>query len=230
MKLNQRQKDILRILKEKKRVSVSDMASQLFVSEMTIRRDFKEMEQNSLLTRYHGGAIYYEKSIEYPIELRRLIGAKEKKILSCRAKKYLKDGQIIYIDSSSTSSYIIPYLKEYKGIKVITNSVPALMMLAKIHVPCVLTGGDYCETDMCLVGRAAEEFVRDINPDIAFFSSLGLSDDGYITDVDERQLSIRKILLKNCGKIIFMFDSSKLHKKYTYTLCHRDAADEIIIL
>lgn len=227
--LNDRQQKIVDFVKKNKRASVKTLAQNFFVSEMTIRRDLRELEKQNYLERYNGGAAYNENDTP-PMEVRKLQNIKEKSELSKRTKKYLHDSLTIFIDSSSTCMYIIPLLAEYKDVKIITNSVQSTLFAAKYHIPCILAGGNYNEYDMCTTGSETENYLRSINVDIAFFSALGIDDDGIISDPDENQTAVRKTVMKNSEKLIFMFDSKKLHKKYLYTLCHKDDADDIIMI
>ena len=136
----------------------------------------------------------------------------------------------MFIDSSSTCMYIIPILAEYKGIKLVTNSVQNLLAAAEYHIPCIITGGSYYEHDMCCIGGMAEEFVRNINVDVAFFSLLGITDDGIISDNNEAQLAVRKAAMQNSKKNVFFFDESKKGKRYIYTVCRAEEADGVFIL
>jgi len=228
--LNERQNKILERLGENERVRVRVLAKELYVSEMTVRRDLEAMEKGNLLKRCHGGAVRIGNYMEYPIKVRMSINSKEKKDLAEQSKKYLADGQVIFFNSSSTCAYIIPYLKNYKNIKVITNSVHLLVLLGKYHIPCALTGGDYFEAERCLVGRNAENYMRDINVDVAFVSGEGLSDDGYITDGNADLAEISKIALRNAKVSILLMDSSKLKNKYTYNICNINDANDLIIV
>lgn len=227
MQLNERQNQILEILQKKERASTSYLASRLYVSEMTIRRDLQEMEQNKLIARYHGGAMILENL--YPIHLRKFVEAEEKREIAQKAKKYLRDNLVIYLDESSTCLYLIPHLKDYKNIKIITNSIHTMLELSQFHIPCTCTGGDYLPAEMCFIGSRTEEFLRTINPDLAFFSTLGISSEGLITDIAEHQLATRKIVLQNSRQSVFLYDSSKLNKIYPYTLCTRDEVTEVIV-
>ena len=226
--LNERQNKILERLGKNERVRVRELAKELYVSEMTVRRDLEAMERENLLKRCHGGAVKIGNYQEYPIKVRMSINSKEKKDLAEQSKKYLKDGQVIFFNSSSTCAYIIPYLKDYKNIKVITNSVHLLVLLGNHHIPCALTGGDYFEAERCLVGRSAESFLREINADIAFVSGEGVSDDGYVTDGNPDLAEISKIAIKRAKIKILLMDKSKIGNKYAYNICHIDDADEII--
>lgn len=228
--LKSRQNEILEYLKIKKRVSVVNLAKKFFVSEMTIRRDLKELEMGGYIKRYNGGAIYDEKETVLPFEARKLLHAKEKKAIAEKVRGYLKDGVTVFIDSSSTCMYIIPLLCEYADIKLITNSLHCAVIAAKHHISCTVSGGNLYERDMCNVGGFTQEFLSRINVDIAFFSSQGITDDGVITDSDEQQTLVRKTVMKNSLKNIFIFDSTKQNKKFLYTLCTKDETDAIIII
>lgn len=228
--LNERQQDIVEFIKKEKRASVKKLATQFFVSEMTIRRDLKELENQNYLKRYNGGAVYCRSDSLLPIEMRKFLNAKEKNILSKRAEKYLRDSQTVFIDSSSTCMYIIPLLTDYNDITIITNSVQNLLVAAEHHIRCSIAGGNYYERDMCTVGSETENYLRNINVDIAFLTTSGLSDDGVISDIDERQTAVRKAVMENSKKNLFLFESGKLHKKFPYTLCRTDMADDIFMI
>ena len=69
----------------------------------------------------------------------------------------------------------------------------------------------------------------EINPDTAFISSSALSDDGTVSDIDEQQTEVRRAVIKNARKTVFVFDSTKLHKTDTFTL-HRTGGSDVIIV
>ena len=190
--------------------AVKELSSQLFVCEMTIRRDLSEMEKCGYLNRYNGGAVLSQSEGFLPIEARMKLHDKEKKLLSDRIEKHLKDDMTVYVDSSSTCLHVIPVLARFKNVKMVTNSVLAVLTAAKYHVPCTVCGGRYFERDMCLVGSIAESALNDINADAAFFSARGVSADGLITDDDEAQTAVRKVVLKNCPINVFLFVANLL--------------------
>lgn len=230
MTINARQHNMVKLIKSKERVSVKKLAETFYVSEMTVRRDLNELEKLGFVQRYNGGAVYNGNELIMPIKSRRRLHSDEKKNLSVQAKKYLHNSACIYIDSSSTCSYIIPFIAEYKDVKIITNSVYSLLCASKYHIPCIIAGGTYFENDMCTVGDYTQEFLHGINPDIAFFSVLGISDDGIISDISCEQTAVRKTVMKNSAVNVFLLDSTKQHKKYPYTLCKSEDADGIILI
>ena len=229
MALNERQHQIFDIAQRKNRVTVRYLAKKLYVSEMTVRRDLKLMEQEGLIKRYHGGAMVHNDYVQYPIDLRMKINEREKRDIAQRATKYISDGQTIFLNSSSSCAYIVPQLKNYKDLHVITNSVQFVLALSKLEIKCSLTGGEYSKSERCLTGRDAENYLRSINTDIAFLSCDGISDDGMITSDDADRAEIVKIAFKNSARRIFLAHSSKLGVKYTYNICHTDDADDVVL-
>lgn len=227
--MNDRQKEILEILYQKGRASVTELSKTLFVCEMTVRRDLDEMEKGGFLRRYRGGATLKINVGEMPISERLLIDRQEKEELARHCLKYLGDDMTVFIDSSSTCQYIIPYLSQYKNIKVVTNSISALMSLGKLHIFSILIGGEYYEQDMCTVGSIAERYVSELNVDVGFFTTAAISHDGVISDFDVKQTMIRKLVMNNAKKNIFLFEREKLGKKYLYTLCSREEATAVIM-
>ena len=103
-------------------------------------------------------------------------------------------------------------------------------MASEFHIPCFLIGGEYYEEDMCFIGSAAEMYSRNINVDVAFFSARGITEDGVITDPVMDQSAVRLKIMKNSKCNVFLFEKSKVGKKFTYTICCNEDVDEVIII
>ena len=230
MKLNQRQEDILKVLRENGQVRTVSLAKKLYASEMTIRRDLKFLEDEGLLTRCHGGALPIGNQLFFPIKYRMLINDKEKKSLCADAKKFLRDDITIFFNSSSTCAYLVPLLKDFKNIKVITNSIYLVSLLSPLHIPCTVTGGEYNESEDCLYGSCTEDFLREIHPDIAFLSCEGLSSELEITESQRSMAQIAKIAVKNSKLAVFLMDSTKISSEYSHSVCRCDECENVVVI
>ena len=80
-----------------------------------------------------------------------------------------------------------------------------------------------------MVGSLAEQYVRDLNADIAFFTTAAISNDGVISDFDVRQTMIRKIVMQNAKQNIFLFENEKRGKRLLYTLCHANDVTAVLM-
>lgn len=228
--MNDRQREIVDYLNINKQATVGDLAKKLYVSEMTVRRDLDYLEKKGHLRRYHGGAVSPEQVVMQPLQVRTHHNNKEKAELAAMAAEYLSNGQTIYLDSSSTCSYLIPYLAKHEGITVVTNSAKQLFLLSDRNIPTIFIGGNYYEKDMCCIGENTVAQIRRMNYDIAFFSSTGYTENGRITDSEPHQTAIRAAAMENSRKSIFMFDHTKIGKLYPYTVCESDEAYRVITL
>ena len=228
--LSQRQEEILRLLEEDGQVRVSKLAKKLYVSEMTIRRDLQTLETEGFLERFHGGALPLGNHLLFPIKYRMLVNDKQKKELALLAKKYLRDDITIFFNSSSTCAYLLPYLKEYKGIRVITNSLHLIELLKSYNIPCIVTGGEYIRGENCLCGSTAEEFLRGIYPDVSFLSCEGVLENLEITESQATMAQIAKIAVMNSKLSVFLFDNTKIGNKYTYSVCRGADCENVIVI
>ena len=230
MELNQRQKDIVAEINKMQRVSVASLANSLFFSEMTIRRDLLKLETEGYLKRYHGGAMALSLTEQYPIEQRMLINEQEKREMAKCAEKHLRDGQTVFLPGCSTCAYLLPFLKNYKNLHVVTNSVQFLTLLSEMKIRCTISGGEYYAADKILIGRVAERFFRSINYDVAFVSCDGISEEGDISVIREDSAELLQIGLQNADKLIVIADHTKLKQRCRYNSYNTKHADEVIIL
>ncbi len=229
MKLNERQERIFDLICEHKRLSVAVLSKMLYVTEMTIRRDLSEMEGKGYIKRYRGGAVLPADDNGVPVSQRMFIDETEKKALGRKAAELLQDGMTVFIDSSTTSHFLIPYIKKRNDIKIVTNSINALSIASGMQIPCLLIGGDYNAREMCCVGPFSEGIAQHINVDIAFVSTLGITEDGRITDSCVEISAVKEKIMENAKHTVFMFEKSKLNKVGTYTPCRADRENVTVI-
>lgn len=230
MVLNERQTKILDYINTHTTAKVKTLAQLFYVSEMTVRRDLRELEKEGYLHRYNGGATCCTKDEMLPFNARKLLHAEYKARIAEVVKPFIENDISVYIDSSSTCHYILPLLKEYRGIHIFTNSISASFTAAEYHINCTLSGGELCERDLCTVGTETIEFLQKINVDVAFFSLQAISSDGKITDNDEPQTAVRRAVLKNCAKSVLLMDKSKQNKTKVYTFADVSDISNVIIL
>jgi len=229
MKLSERQKEIFNLICENKKMSVEELSSALYVSGMTVRRDLAELSRNGYVKRYRGGAMCLPENKSFPVSSRMHIEEDEKRALAKKAAEFLEDGLNIFIDSSSTSHFLIPHVKKFENIKIITNSVNVLLSVSEFHMPCFLIGGEYCESDMCLVGTAAEKEAEKLNVDVAFISTEGITKDGKITDSSPDITGVKEGILTGANKKVFLFEKSKVGVRGLYTICHKEDENVIVV-
>lgn len=225
----ERHEAIMRLLSEQKSISVDKLAEVLYVSQPTVRRDLTILQEEGKVVRTHGGVVLAKSSdAQVPLILRESQNNSSKKAIAVKAVKFIKNGNVIFLDASSTVSYIVPYLCEFKDIIVITNSPKTSMKLGELRIKNYCTGGLLLDKSVAYVGSEAENFIRNFNADILFFSGRGLSENGIITDSSAEESNIRKVMINHSKRKYFLCDGSKIGKTYMYNICASDIVDEVI--
>ena len=216
----ERQEQILAILEDKKSISVTALAKLLYVSQPTVRRDLDNLCRQGKVQRTHGGVVLRKVSdTEIPLMYREDQNNGAKKVIAEKAAERIRDGDVIFLDASSTVSYLIPHLKKFRDLLVVTNSPKTSIRLGECGIKNYCTGGQLLMHSIAYVGAEAEKFISGINADIFFFSSRGYTEDGRITDSSESEATVKKAMLQNAEKSYYLCDSSKRGKKYAFNVC-----------
>lgn len=227
MFVNERFEQILDYLKKYKKASITDLAKLFYVSESTIRRDIDEMNNMGLLARYHGGAIYLEKSDEVSIYVRMEKNTKEKELAASIALHHLPPFKTIFIDNSSTCLSLAQRL-DLTNKTVITNSLQvALKLSTKKDVEILLPGGIIKFNTNAISGSLAIRQLSSYNIDVTICSCAAIDENGaYESSLDTTQL--KKTALENSKQKILIVDDKKFSYKATYLLEHLHNFDYII--
>ncbi len=224
----ERQKRIADIVNEKKFCRIKVLANALYVSPVTIRRDVEELEKAGLLKRCHGGvSAHVHTNRDVPLEVRENSNLPVKVMLAKRAAEMIQTGDTVFIDASSTALHIIDFISA-DNVTVITNSIAALDKLKSRHIRCYCTGGVLVENSLALAGNVAERTVENMYADIMFFSSQGIDENGEITDFSEAETSLRRKMIEHAKRVVYLFDSTKLSKKYLFRICNVNELYEYI--
>lgn len=225
----ERQKKILEVLKEKDTMTIEEIAEKVFFSQSTVRRDIKALEQQGYVHSLYGGVMLseYRNSI-VPVNMRNSSFSSVKESLAKKAAELVFDGAVVIMDSASTVRRICKYIKPHVRVKIITNNLCLFDEPHGDNIKMYCTGGLYNSLNRNFVGAGAEKYIKDINADILFFSSQGLSEDGDITDASEEETALRSVMLEHASQKVFLCDSSKFGEKKTFRLCNKDDIDVII--
>ena len=141
------------------------------------------------------------------------------------ASALVKNGDVIFLDASTTAQHMVEYLKSKQNIKVVTNSLITCGLLYQNDIETFCTGGKLKKNSGCFVGRRAEEYVKDFNADIMFFSTSALNATGLVSDYSDEETCLRRAMFKYSDKKVFLCDNAKLGKNSNYRTCMLDELD-----
>ena len=210
----ERKNKILAILQEDRRVVVSGLSNLFKVTEETIRRDLEKLEKEGLAKKTYGGAIMNESlNVDLPYTVRKKANVANKQYIAEIISSMVEDGDHIMLDASSTAVYVAKHLKNKKNITLITNSIEILLELSDIVGWKVLsTGGTLKEGSLSLVGYQAEKMINTFHVDKAIVSCKGVDIEKGITDSNEMDAHIKKLMLDSANVKILAVDNSKFDK------------------
>lgn len=220
---------ILTYLRQKRTASVKTLAKRFYTSEATVRRDLNELERRGLVKRLHGGVVLLDGTCrEIPLYMREQQNVDAKQKIAAQAAQYIRDGQVIFMDASSTTMYLIKYFEAFQELTIITNGIKTAQELCTLNHKVYCTGGLMLHNSSAYVGDFAADFIRHFNADIFFFSSRGLSEDGKITDASSEETQIRSVMMEHSNQHIFLCDRSKIGQTFCYNLCSLEKIDACI--
>lgn len=227
---SERQNQICSILAEKRFITVKELSEKLFISESSVRRDLTALEHSGFLKRSHGGAqIVYSEDPVVPFEIRAHKNISAKQIIAKKALSLINDGNIVFLDQTSTSLFLAAEILKTKSVTVVTNNREILNMLAEGDIPVIFSGGVMSKfNNNCLVGANAQKCFSEIYADFAFFSVKSLSDDGVISDCSQEEVFVRNAMLSSCNKKVFLCDTSKIGTRSPYKQCTLSDIDYLI--
>lgn len=225
----ERQQNVLDYLKQHHTATIQTLASAIYASEATVRRDVAALEAMGLVKKVYGGVLLSEyKNEVVPAELRESANSAAKERIAAEAAKLVRDGDTLFFDSSSTVRRMCKHIRHLKNLKVITNNLRICNEFRGTDVAVYATGGEFYEKRDCFLGPCAERFIRTVNADKLFFSCKGLSDDGALTDVSEDEVSMRMCMIAHSAQQFCLCDSSKLGLKHAFTICDAGEITDIL--
>ncbi|MGR9467327.1 DeoR/GlpR family DNA-binding transcription regulator [Rhizobium leguminosarum] len=213
---------ILETLARKGAVSVSDVASQLAVSEMTVRRDLIELEKDGRLVRTHGGAVRSGKAFE-PIaneavdreeptfESRLTRNAASKRTIAMAAAGVAAGARTLALDVGTTTYLLSGQLLNQPHTKIFTNSVRNAMQLGAGSGEVYLPGGRMRGEEMAISSQSAVLQFEELWFDIAFVGVSGITAQG-IYDYSFEDTDMKRVYLRRATQKVVLCDSSKFKR------------------
>ncbi|AND85624.1 DeoR family transcriptional regulator [Clostridium tyrobutyricum] len=227
----ERHNKILDLLYKNKKVTNDNLSKLIGVSACTIRNDLNKLEKDGLIKRIHGGAVLPEiinRDLSFPS--RKSKNQVEKNVIGNKAYDFIKDGQCIIIDASSTSISLARRLsKTNLRITVVTNGIyTALALKDNNNINVILVGGVVRPKSGALEGLLGKNLVSQINAEIAFISARGFTVEQGLTEFNIYEGELKKFLISRAKKIVAMLDFSKLEVNSISSFADPKRVDTII--
>ncbi len=235
MLAEERWQHIVNIIQKKNIASVIELSQRLNTSEVTIRRDLKELEELGRLKRTRGGAVRidpYSGTYNEPqfAEFEAMnIDLKER--ICRKAYDLIADNTAIIMDSSSTTKQLCQIIRQKPpvGLMVVTNSVHVVTELASCDVEIVMIGGQIRKNLLSCTGPLSDLILRQVKVDKAFLGINGIDFVGNVlTTPNISEGAVKRNMMRCARETIILADHTKFNETYLSKVC--DATDVDLIV
>lgn len=229
MDFNERQLEIIRIIKKIKQTNVNDLSMRFNTSSVTIRKDLDELQSRGILLRTHGGAVLAE-NIESTVPIDEKLGQNlaTKRAIAEAAFDLIFDCDTVALDAGTTTLEIAKLIKN-SDIKVITNSLLVLKELASRESGSVeLIGGTWRKQSQCFLGPIALQTLKRLNVDIAFIGSFGFAVGSGFSCQNGIEGQLKSSLLSRARRKFIVAESAKYAKSAFSTFADFSEIDALI--
>lgn len=223
-----RKQEILAILKRDGLVIAKKVSHSMGVSEDTIRRDLRELAQEGLLQRVHGGALPSSPAIA-DFAGRESITTEGKVAIGRVASQMIRPGQVVILDGGTTARQVARHVPSALKATIVTHSPTiALELVNHANVEVILIGGRMFKHSVVSVGAAAIEAISHIHADTYFMGVTGVHPKTGLTTGDFEEAAVKRALSHAAAETIVLASSEKLNAASPYAVVSLDEISEII--
>ena len=229
--MEQRRAEIVSCVNEKGNVSFQELKKRFpKVSEMTLRTDLKNLDEEKQSVRIHGGA----KSVDVVVGTDDLLGRRsvrnvsEKMLIAEKAVKLIRMNTTVFLDSGSTATQLAHIWPDQPNL-IFTSGISCAMELARLAQPKLyLPGGEINRYSMSVCGVRVIEEVRQANYDTTFLGVTGYCTEYGFTCGSQEESVLKQAMIAQSEQVIALMDSSKVGIHSTFFVCGLDKIDMVI--
>lgn len=226
----ERRRLIVKALSRDGRVLVGNLAKQFRTSQVTIRKDLDALHIQGRIHRTHGGALpARESALDDPtLREKEKLHRKEKLQIAAAAIRMVKEGQVVILDSGTTTTAIAHALRRFSKLTIITNAVNIAVELSGSSFEVILTGGTLRKNSFSLVGPIAEETLRRLNADILFLGVDGFDVQHGLSTPNLHEAKVNRAMMDVARLTVAVCDSSKFGRRSLSSIAPTSAVHHLI--
>jgi DeoR/GlpR family transcriptional regulator of sugar metabolism len=207
----ERQQRIVETVRRNRQATIAELSRTFEVSDVTIRRDLRELAEQGVLRRAHGGAIAAVPAPPEPPVVQRMTQSETCKACIGRAAAALvSDGESVFIGSGSTTAHVVRNLADRKNLTVVTNALTVATELAAARdVTVVVTGGMMRASELSLVGHITEQALREVRVDKVIIGMRAISLEAGMTNDYLPEVMTDRTIIEMAPELIVVADHTK---------------------
>ncbi|MFN8531046.1 MAG: DeoR/GlpR family DNA-binding transcription regulator [Anaerolineae bacterium] len=218
MLTSQRKQYILNVLNRDGQVVAKEISQALHLSEDTIRRDLREMAQEGLLQRVHGGALPASPAV-VDFAGREKLSVTGKQAIGRTAAMLIRDNQVIFLDGGTTAVQVARHLPTTLHATIVTHSArTAVELVSHPNVEVILIGGRLFKHSIVSVGASALEALQHIRADVYFMGVTGIHLESGLSTGDFEEAYIKRAIIQRAAETYVLASSEKLDAASQYPI------------
>lgn len=231
---SRRWRALLDLLAERGRLSVTEVAAQLGVSEATVRRDFTELARQQLVTRTHGGVVATAVAYDLPARYRAASGDSPKERIASAAADLVDAGTVVGFNGGTTTSAVARRLATRSdlaggsgharpALTVVTNALNiATELVLRPHIRTVTLGGVARPQSYELTGPLATLVLAELWFDVLVLGVDGVSAAGGASCHHEGEAGVNAMMVQRADKVVVVATGDKLGRRTFARICDAD--------
>ncbi|WP_281267815.1 DeoR/GlpR family DNA-binding transcription regulator [Sulfoacidibacillus thermotolerans] len=225
----QRQDALLLLIAKHGFLSVRELAEQLQVSEMTIRRDLRVLEEKGLVDSVTGGVEVSRSANEPSFHAKRLLQQAEKWAIAKAALKWIEPNMTVGFSAGTTTWMLANRMTGFRDLTFVTNSTNIALELSQRGWSNIILSGGYFRTPSdALVGPLAERSLRMLHVDVLFLGVHGLDVGQGLTTPNLSEAAVDRLFMERASKVIVLCDHTKWGIRALAHIANLDEVDLVI--
>lgn len=228
--IEERRNEIVKYIDKAEKATIEDIINHLKISRSTVRRDLIDLERKNLIIRTRGGALkkkYFK--YEFSLNEKKDLNLDKKKKIARIAKRFIEEGDIIYISGGTTTLELAKILFDIKDLIIFTNAINILLEVANNSgIKIKLVGGDFRKKTFSMVGQEAINYLDRYNFNKAFVGVNGISVNEGFTTPNELEAIVDGEIIRRSKEVFVLADETKFGAVAFSTICKIEDVNYII--
>lgn len=210
MLIAERQIKILNLIQDSGSVQVEELAQELDVSPMTIRRDLEKLRKDGLVERCHGGAV---SKMEINYAEKRIQNRDQKEQIAKKCMEFIKAGTTVFLDAGTTTYEIARRMVDMENMTVVTNDLEIALLMKNSKADLILCGGYVQKSTGSTFGYYATQMMKDFRFDAGFFGAAVINEEFQVLTPTIDKAFLKRLVAEQCQQSYLVVDDSKFNRQ-----------------
>ncbi|MFD6243892.1 DeoR/GlpR family DNA-binding transcription regulator [Streptomyces roseolus] len=206
----ERREHLLELLARTGKIVAKDVATDLRVSEDTVRRDLRDLAAEGLCQRVYGGALPVSPAV-VDYDARQALASDGKRKVASVAARLVRPGGSVILDGGTTALAVARALPRDLACTVITHSPTiATALIDHPRAELFLIGGRVFKHSAVTCGAAAVEAAQNVSAELCLLGVTGVHPEAGLTTADADEAAMKRALSARAADTYVLASSEKI--------------------